>query len=274
MSATTGFPMHSAPYRFTPVRPALAYPPAGYPGNALPWQYPPPRFSYSPAVPSIRPATAPVIKPVPTPSSRLIAAVKAIALITPAILLAKFAPGTVRNELLPSDWKVWAKILLGIGSLNQANQALNWQPPPWLNAMMNVTLMTPLISGWQKGALKSILVLAPAVGGLVQGTHWLSGKAEKPLQDHFNIPPVATRLALSVASMGVGLWSLPKVFKLSDTLGLTSKQESAAVATTIAQSCPYGCCGGSAICLNEVVNYGGALGNWFHRSITGKKADS
>jgi hypothetical protein len=195
---------------------------------------------------------------------------KAAALITPAILLAKYAPSKAHQEFIPSDWKVWAKMLLSVASLNQINKAINWQPPPWLNAMLNVIVITPLISGLNKRTLKPLIVLAPAVGGLVQATHWVSSQAEKPLQENYNIPPLATQLALSVASMGIGFWTLPVISRLP---GLAIKQDSATTAaSTIVPTCASGCCSGSIFCLNELVNYSSALGNWLYNSINEKKA--
>jgi hypothetical protein len=276
MATTTRTFTYIAPYRPNPRPWPAAYPNAFYPGRGRPYRYnaplPPYYANHQPYLQ--KQAITFASKPEPTVSSRFIALVKAVGLITPAILLAKYAPSKLRNELLPSDWKVWAKIFLGLTSLNQLNKALNWQPPPWLHAMGNVALITPLISGFEKKAFKSVLWMAPAVAALVQVTHWISDNAEKPLQNNFGIPPLVTRLACSVASMGLGFWALPKVSQLSNLLGTATKEESAAAAASAVQTCPSGCCSGSVLCMNELLNYGGAMGNWVHRSITGKKADA
>jgi hypothetical protein len=203
----------------------------------------------------------------PTPKERLISALKATALIIPAILLAKFLPSKATSSILPSDWKVWAKIILSVASLSQLNKALQIQPPPWLGAMMNVLLITPLIAG--KSGLRLLPVLLPSVGALVQGTHILSQKTEKPLNDKLHIPPMATRLIFSVLSMGVGIVTLPRLLGAFKELIPKTKAGITSTSSVIA-TCSRGCCT-SPICLTEIAEYATALIGWFQGQFKERK---
>lgn len=201
---------------------------------------------------------------------------KAIGFILPAVALAKFAPGQAKQqmkELFPSDWKVWAKLILGILTMGQLNKALNWTPPPWLGALMNVAMMAGLMTGFTKSSLKVIAILGPCMAGLVQGTHFASDKLEKPLQEKYHIPPVVTRLTLSIASMGAGFFALPKVFEWVE-LGvakLSSKQAEVSTSAFV----PAGCaCCGTPICLNETANYSATAIDSMRKHFTDQKKDA
>lgn len=200
----------------------------------------------------------------PDNSQRLTAALKAAAYITPALLLARFAPSKATTELIPSDWKVWAKMGLSVACLGQLNKALNWEPPPWLGAMMNVLLISPLVSG--KNGLRMLPILLPTVAGLVQGTHLLTDKAESTLQKQYGVPPLATRLLMSVLSMGVGFMAIPRLFGLFRNTWLYPRAEGGKAAmATAASTCSRGCCT-SAVCMNEIAEYGSALGGWLQNA--------
>jgi len=206
----------------------------------------------------------------PQTRQQFISLAKAAALITPAILLAKVEPAeakTVVKELLPSDWKVWAKMGLSVATLSQVNKALNWNPPPWLSAFMNVAVMTGLMRNLGGNPWKVIGLVGTSVAGLAQLNHYASDKLKGPLQEKYNIPSWATDLGLSLASMGVGILAMPRFLapllaesktsqaategKTADnsTQSATPRKAELAVMTP----CASGCCA-SPICLNEVVN--------------------
>ena len=194
----------------------------------------------------------------PTDSqTRLKALAKSVTFFGPAIFIASLGrrPKEVAQSFLPSDWRIWAKIGLGIAGINQANKALNWSPPPWLGAFLNVTVMAGLMTGLTRNSAKTIALVGPWLAALVQGTHYVDDKLEAPLQEKFNIPPVATKIGLSVLSMGAGMAGLPKLMALAEpeveasTLGSEKAANTRALSTG---SCS--CCAGSPICLTEVSN--------------------
>jgi hypothetical protein len=210
---------------------------------------------------------------------------KAVGFILPAIALAKFAPGQserVAKEWLPSDWKVWAKMGLGIASMSQMNKAFNWTPPPWLGALMNVSLMAGLMTGLTRSSLKVIAILGPCMAALVQGTQYIGDKLEKPLHDNYNIPPWATRLGLSVISMGTGLMAfspffkwispkMPSVFQEQESAATAAKANQAKNPAIISTGC--GCCGGP-ICLNETANYGVTAFDAVKKQLNNRKQEN
>jgi hypothetical protein len=165
-------------------------------------------------------------------------------------------PGT----LISPDWKEWAKVGLGIAGISQVNQAMNWHPPLWLSAMTNVILVNPLVAGFSKRNLVQGIMLAPFVGALVQGSHWLSDKAEKPLQDTLNIPPLATRAFFSLITMLAGLKVFPRINNAIPQMDASAK--GAALETGVMTSCANGCCS-SLICVNDA----GQLGTMLVRSV-------
>ncbi len=264
----TGYTSPAAPYRVRPsLSSAYACPPASFTTQASPFPtaLPPAHAATEPAL-LTRPATTPS-----TGEQRIKAAAKALGFITPAILLARFAPGQSAKELqqvIPTDWKIWAKMLLGVASLGELNKALQWTPPPWLGAMMNVLLITPLISG-AKG-LRLLPVLLPTVGGLVQGTHIASEKAEKPLEENWNVPPIVTRLLFSAIGMGAGFVALPRLLgALKGTWLMPESQMGMGTTSSVISTCSRGCCS-SAVCLNEIADYGAAFSGWLQGKLPGK----
>lgn len=292
--------------------------------NPNPFLQPPERrFSFSDTEGTALSRTQPLAGPYPAPSpvsfqasahrqpaqnstpelkQRFKKGVQAAGLLGGAVLLSRFHSNTVlREHLIPTDWKVWAKAGMGIGAVNLTSQAFNWKPPLWLNALGTVAVIHPLIAGFSRQSARKVLVLAPMVAALVQGTSWLSQHAEKTLAEKANIPPVATQLTLSAGMMALGLFGLPPVLKgLTRTglMGQTAKKELQAVeevltgkgqaalskAKQVATSassqvaalstCIRGCCAGSAVCLSELGEFGSAIWTWLtHKENNNKEVN-
>ena len=223
----------------------------------------------------------------PKTHDQLISLAKAAGFLLPAIALAKFAPGQAEQhvkELLPSDWKVWAKLGLGIASMHQLNKSLQWEPPPWLGTILNVSLMAGLMTGISRSSLRSIIILGPCMAALVQGTQAITQQVEKPLQDKFNIPPALTELSLSVLSMGAGFFALPKMLEftqekfpkfwqsMESPAKTGSTQTAKAGALGVTGVC--GCCGGAPICLNATAPYGAAAIDAIEKHFTDRKKEA
>jgi hypothetical protein len=192
-------------------------------------------------------------------------------LFTAAILLKRFPARTSAYQLIPTDWKQWAKAGLGIAGINQLNQGLNWNPPLWLGTLQTVSILTPLLQKLEKGWPRQFFLLAPLITGLVQANHWLSEKAEGPLERKFNIPPFITQLGFSIATTILGMKTFPLLDKGTEGLfnrqkTLTKQAQPAAQSTTVATgiTCARGCCA-STVCLNEIGEYGSAFGNWIRQ---------
>ena len=168
-------------------------------------------------------------------------------------------------SLLPPDWKVWARIVLGIGTVNTLNKALDWKPPAWLVGLETVAVVHPLAVGLSLTTLKQMAVTMPFVAGVVQGTTWLNDQASEPAKTHLNIPPIVTRLAISAAMLVISVKLFNKVYQpllnksmLGKWLGLEALHQtgSAMFATT----CARGCTPGGIICLSEAGEILGGLG--------------
>lgn len=170
------------------------------------------------------------------------------------LLLVKRFPGAkpkLQGTLLPLDWKEWLKVGLGIAGMAQINQSLNWKPPTWLAAMINVIVVNPWVAGFTKRNLIQGMVLAPVVGGMAGGAHFLSDQAEKPLEEKLKIPPIVTRFLVSIPMMAVGLKMLPWVSNAIPHMQTASR--GAALETGLLSSCLSGCCS-SMICAVDVLN--------------------
>lgn len=200
-----------------------------------------------------------------------------------ALLLRRLPARPTSFKLFSSDWKDWAKLGLGVVSLNKINQAFRYEPPPWLNAIQTVGVVTPLMLGFKKPALLQMAVLAPLVGALVQGTHWLSERSEGWLEDKAGVPAMVTRVAIAAAMVVLGLRTLPPMLGQVNAWGREGhfgqgmanaiRQEQAASHSAKANTQAAGisticarCGGAHAICMSEIADFFGALGNWFRNS--------
>lgn len=189
-------------------------------------------------------------------------------------------PGDGLKTILPSDWKVWARVLLGIGAVHKLNQAMDWHLPPWLGALETMAVVNPLVTAFEAKALLQTAVMAPLVMGVVQGASFLDLKLEKPAKAQYNIPPLVTQVGLT-ALAGLGAMLVYPVFykQIAKTgiLGKALKQEAAHSASTFASAsfanCIRGCSPGSFICLSELADVGGSISVWLKEHLTGQKPD-
>lgn len=208
---------------------------------------------------------------------------KAAALITGTLLLKKL-PGRASSNfrLFSTDWKEWAKVLLAIGGLGEIQKAANWQPPVWLSAMMNVAVVTPLISKFNLQNVIQGVVLSPLVGGLASLNHYLGEKAEQPAEKYLQLPATVTRLALSALTTLTGLAILPKVGRAIPLPAKSWPGQSKAPSLTNAETaaragagtiCANGCCA-SLICANEMGQIGSAMLSSYQARQHERKAQS
>lgn len=206
---------------------------------------------------------------------------KASALIAGALLLKKLPLRQSTFKLLPTDWKEWAKVFLAIGGINEAQKAVRWEPPVWLGAMMNVALVTPMLTRFNAISILQGLILSPLVGGLAGLNHYLGEKAADPAQRYLHLPATATHIILSALTALSGLAILPAVSKaipvpakswpLSKYLQNTNSSQAAARAG-VGTICSNGCCA-SLICANEAGQMGAAVLDSY-QSRHGHKTDN
>lgn len=174
------------------------------------------------------------------------------------------------KTLLPSDWKVWARVLLGISAVHKLNNALDLELPPWLGALEAVAIINPLAVGFTLNNLKQTAVMAPLVAGVVQGASSLTDKISKPIDENMNVPPIFTRLLLSIG-IGIGaVLTYPRIYKSIASTGIIGKelkekaaQGGSAFASATFATCARGCSPGSFICLSEMADMVGGFSTWF-----------
>ncbi len=193
---------------------------------------------------------------------------KGAALITAALLLKKLpARASSSFRLFSTDWKEWAKVFLAIGGLGEAQKAANWQPPVWASAMLNVAIVTPLVTKFNLQNVVNGIILSPLVGGLASLNHYLGEKAEQPAQKYLHLPATATHIALSALTTLTGLAILPAVGKAIPRPAKTWPGQNTAQAATASETaaragagtiCANGCCA-SLICANDVGQMGAAI---------------
>lgn len=179
-----------------------------------------------------------------------------------ALMLRRFPSPPSRFKWLSPDWKDWAKIALGIGTVNQLNRAADWKPPTWLNAIETVALINPLMLGW--AGLRQIPAMAALVAGLVTGTNYLSERAEPLANEYLNLPDKATRAILSATATVLGVASYPWMAR-SGIMGSVVKEKAALSQGASAASVICARCGGAhVLCMTDIGEFLGAMGNWFH----------
>jgi len=187
-------------------------------------------------------------------------------------LLHKLPPRLPKDgmkTMLPADWKVWAKVGLGIAAVQKLNQTIGWKPPPWLGALEAVSIINPIAVGISKHNLIQMGVMAPVVALVVQAASTLQKKIAPPLQEKYGTPPVLTRLGLSLV-LGIGsLVAYPFIYRRIATSGLLGKalkekalESGSAFASAAFATCARGCSPGSFICLGEVADVVGSFGSW------------
>ncbi|MEB3286581.1 MAG: hypothetical protein VKJ04_03655 [Vampirovibrionales bacterium] len=191
------------------------------------------------------------------------------------------------KTILPADWKVWARVILGIAAVQKLNRTLDWKPPPWLGALEAISIINPVAAGFSVANALQTIIMAPIVAGVVQGAHTLHNKIAEPIEQNYGVAPVFTRLGVSLL-LGVGaILAYPKAFKvIVESRGykaLVNRIPSAklkerileASATSVAASasggamfatCARGCSPGSFICLSEMADIVGSFTTWFNSS--------
>jgi hypothetical protein len=176
-------------------------------------------------------------------------------------------PTNGMTTLLPSDWKVWARVLLGISAVHKINQAFDWKLPPWLGALESIAVINPIAVGFSRIALKQTAVMAPLVAGTVQGASILKDKTSKPLQEKWQISPAVTQAGITATLGLAAMLVYPHAYRVlakSGAIGEDLKQaaEKATIMATTFTTCARGCSPSSFICLSELADIWGSFVNW------------
>jgi hypothetical protein len=261
--------LYNAKYGFTPgstlpvqVQFSSSNPSGDYPNQASPQ----PKRDIANVCPT------PDCREAPRKKTNKIKALSEVAgLMSVALLLHQLPPRLPKDDfktVLPADWKVWARVILGIAAVQKINQAFDWKPKPWLGALEAVAVINPLAVGFSRNNFRQMMVMAPLVAGLVQGTSYLQQKISGPAQDKANIPPVLTRLGLS---LGLGIASFlgySAIYRRIASTGIIGKElkdkaieGGSAFASATFATCARGCTPGSFICLGEMADIVGSLGS-------------
>jgi|GEM_PF-3072532 len=219
------------------------------------------------------PCPDPVCKAHPDKKPKLIPGLATVASYVGAGFLLHKLPARLPKDglktMLPADWKVWAKVGLGIAAVQKLNQTISWKPPPWLGALEAVSIINPIAVGISKNNLIQMGVMAPVVAIVVQAASSLQKKIAPSLQDKYGTPPVLTRLGLSLV-LGIGsLVAYPFIYRRIASSGMLGKElkdqaleSGSAFASAAFASCARGCSPGSFICLGEVADVVGSFGSW------------
>ncbi len=157
-------------------------------------------------------------------------------------------------DVIPTDWKDWTRMFLGVGVVNKVNEAINKPAPPWLAALQTVIVLTPMMSPkmFSKAAWKTFPVIAVAVPALVQATNWAKDKINQDREaGRLNVPAWVPDIALPLASMVVGIVGLRAAIKSTSSTGKVVGAEVGAICSR---------CGGMHIaCPTEIAEFFGGL---------------
>lgn len=214
---------------------------------------------------------APAAQPTPvhhttvaTTANRPKAFTKALSLFSAGLLLRLLPNHTMANvrPLLPTDWKPYARVALGVGAARQLNQALGVTLPPWASAIETVAIIHPLVAGFSRKAWTPLLLSMPLIAGVAQGLTWLGKKLAPPLEENAHIPQSLTRLVLSIGTGLLWLKGYPQAMKalakqpqltkhLPESLKTHMESLAGTTATLMAGTCARGCSQG-LICLSEL----------------------
>lgn len=164
--------------------------------------------------------------------------------------------------LFPVDWKVFARIFLGLAVVRKLNEALDWKPPTWAGALEAVAIINTIALGVGKKQLVQMAVIGPLVAVIVQAASLLHQKVSKPVKDTLNVPPPITRLAIFTGFSLIG-WKLNKplleaaqsaIVKNFPTWGKNLMKDGGLLtgASLMTTSCARNCSPGSIICMTEL----------------------
>ena len=180
--------------------------------------------------------------------------------------LLHYLPATKNSfKIISSDWKDWTKIALGVSAVGRFNQAMDLKLPPWLVAIETAFVINPLVSGLSKKALLQTVVMAPLIAGVVQGANYLNNHLVEPLKEKAHIPPVLTRLGVTIGVMLIGVKAYPGLYKQVASTGVLGNEAKSKTAQVIigTEALICGRCGGShLICMSEIGDYLGGMLNW------------
>jgi hypothetical protein len=180
--------------------------------------------------------------------------------------LPKRLPEDGLKTILPTDWKVWARIGLGLMGLKKLNQGLNVQLPSWLQVLQTLVVINPLVVGFGKNSFKQMALMSPFIVGTVEGTRILQNHLQDPAQQKLGISPLMTRLLVSATVGLLALLGYPRLYKAIASTGIAGKEfknkaenELSTLASASFTTCARGCTPGSFICLSELAEIGGSL---------------
>lgn len=258
----TSLPSPSAPVKPTGFYGVLAATPSRRPAGGVYAQL------FQPAAAGKAPAT--VNTPTSSdPGKRLQSLAIAVGLFATALLTHRL-PGRAamgKNFLLTPDWKVWTRVLLGVGATYKLNKGMDWKPPPWLNAMQTVAVLHPLLVGFSRKYPLEVGVMAPLIAGVVSIANALN-QTLAPLADtHIGIPEKWTKLGVSLGVTLASIGMFPSVIARIAKTGILGKAAQAQArqgkniafgAVAIGANC--GC--GNVICISQMGEIFGGLGNW------------
>ncbi len=209
--------------------------------------------------------------PPPRPRRSKQALFNAAGLVGAGLLLHQL-PARTSAFKVPTDWKVWASVALGIAATRQVNQATGWQPRPALAATETVALLTPMLHGFTPRALAMGTLTAPLVAGLSETATWVNRRVANPVAQQLQLPDWLPKLAVAGGLLWGGSKLTSAVFKRAQQWGAFGKLLApGAFAGGI--TCARGCTPGGVICLSELGEWLGGAGGWFHRSQQQEQGD-
>ena len=204
----------------------------------------------------------------------------AAGLIGLGLLLKRIPARASQFELISTRIEDWAKLGLGVIAVNKINEATNWKPAAWAHALETVSVLSVMshgiptpknISRW-----KHFPLLATAVPALVQGTHWVTEKTNRYLDEQNSpIPKWIPKLLITGLSTVGGVLGLRQVMQSTAYQNLTAGSGSENIAEQVAGTEIIACsrCGGAhLVCMDEVGEFIGTMGGWVKSQFTPKKA--
>ncbi|MEM0952454.1 MAG: hypothetical protein AAGI66_09995, partial [Cyanobacteria bacterium P01_H01_bin.74] len=220
---------------------------------------------------------------------------KAAAFVLPAIIIGKKFPAvSTKQTLLPTQWQVLTKLGLGIMAASQLSKLIpsdrfsflarkskqgtqpsdlaeekikKVKPAAWANALLNLGVMTPLLSG--KNGVKLLPFTAPLVVGMVMGNLTLTNILAPKLKENFDIPPKVTGFGMSILSSVAAFFAMPKILKPI----IRTMNNKGTVALSAAATCARGCCA-SVVCISELAEMGSVIFSMISSNFSGSMSEN
>lgn len=174
-------------------------------------------------------------------------------LIILGLMLNRIPQRASKFELLSTRPEDWAKMVLGIVTLDKLNEGLGVKPQPWVKALEIISILSVMTHGVNIKRMKHVPLLAITIAPLAQATQWVTQKTEEMLEKrNSSIPKWVPKFLIGTLATVGGLFGIRALMN-------TSAYSKNVIGTEAGIVC-VNCGEAHFICTNEIGDIIGSMG--------------